>query len=86
MGESAGVGSPLSFKCPRCRDARRYGGTFRTAKLTGKTRAYRSSGNAALGLRSTRTSRQYVCDCGHTGWSNHADLMRLAERQQERLK
>lgn len=31
-----------------------------------------------MGSRSTDRAREYVCSCGHTGWSNHIDLARMA--------
>ncbi len=47
--------------------------------LTGKTKPYPSQHYSALGVRSSRTSRQYECQrCGHVGWSNHTDLERAA--------
>ncbi len=47
--------------------------------LTGKTKPYPYQQGSALGLRSSRTSRQYKClDCGYSGWSNHTDLERAA--------
>lgn len=47
---------------------------------TGRTRPYRTARYTTLGLRSTHTSREYQCSCGHTGWSNHCDLEPNCER------
>lgn len=81
MSRSSGAGSPLSFRCFRCRvfdgawgpKSRR--GWRHRVRLTGKTRAHKAPTGSALGARSTLVSRQYEClDCGHTGWSAHKDL------------
>ena len=77
MGRSAGTGSPVWFSCAACRRRGSRGG--HNFQLTGRTKPYRSSG--ALGSRSTATSREYRCTCGHVGWSNHIDLERFAVRQ-----
>ncbi len=78
MGASAGAGSPISFKCPRCRAmwSRRKSLVVRT----GKERPYSHARHSALGTRSTRISREYKCrTCGHQGWSNHSDLKLYTE-------
>ena len=54
------------FRCWACRRRRCYG-HYRVT-LTGRTRP-------GLGERSTAiTSREYICGCGHVGWSTHDDL------------
>lgn len=50
-------------------------------KLTGRIRRHHSSG--AIVGRSTKTSREYKCQCGHTGWSNHVDLERLSQDRRQ---
>lgn len=87
MSRSHGSGSPLFFHCPvkrremhdhyyrphSCLPPRRHKIT-----LTGRTKPYKAKMRNALGLRSTATAREWVCECGRTGWSNHVDLERLA--------
>lgn len=76
MSESAGPGSPISFKCHRERLG--YGRLAgHTVVRTGLTRRYRPSRYSALGQRSMTTSHQYRCSCGHVGWSNHKDILRV---------
>lgn len=79
MGRASGAGSPIHFVCPVARRNR----DFTTwdlpeghvVTLTGRSKPYVPP--RAMGSRSTFTSREYVCSCGHTGWSNHVDLERL---------
>ena len=71
MSRSAGPGSPLAFRCARCRLRRVEGVVGRT----GRERPYRAPRGSCLGIRSTLVSREYRCSCGHLGWSNHVDLM-----------
>jgi hypothetical protein len=84
MGESAGAGSPVFFHCWRFRkegwrdplsanDRAQH-----RVLLTGRERPYRSQRRSMLGTRSTTVSREYICSCGHRGWSNHIDLARMA--------
>jgi len=78
MSRSAGTGSPVFF---HCWEARRYGHLAERGhrvELTGRTRPYRHKRYSTLGTRSMSTSYEYRCECGHVGWSNHADLARLA--------
>ena len=87
MGTSAGPGSPVDFNCPRWRA---YWASYRKLPVgaqydlrghiverTGRTRKYKSRRGSALGVRSDTTSREYVCSCGHKGWSNHKELALL---------
>lgn len=84
MGQSAGAGSPVWFRCHRERDSlRRSGLDEHVITLTGRERPYRAKKYQALGVRSDRVAREYVCSCGHTGWSNHIDLARLAGAPRE---
>lgn len=85
MGRSAGAGSPVWFICGQCRSSGspcksrdNYSVVCRHKYvLTGQKRPYKTQRNSATGVRSSRESRQYQCECGHTGWSNHIDLERL---------
>ena len=49
-------------------------------RLTGRTRKAHTGRYAARGLRSDALAREYVCSCGHTGWSNHVWLTRLEQK------
>lgn len=75
MGRSHGPGSPVWFRCHRCRSTLVNNRTS-TWELTGRSRPARFSG--APGSRSTFREREYRCSCGHVGWSNHIDLARAA--------
>lgn len=81
---SGGTGSPISFKCQELRrtyykdqgrEARRH-----TVTLTGRTKPYPRRYGIMRGHRSTDTSREYRCACGHVGWSAHSDLERMERR------
>jgi len=83
MGRSAGTGSPVTFICPVARrnralwsgvDAGRLPDGHDRVVLTGRTKP--SPRQRAVGLRSDSISREYRCECGHVGWSNHVDLRR----------
>lgn len=78
MSQSTGPGSPVAFRCHRERDSLRSVKGEHRIRLTGRQRRYRVKKYSALGIRSDLVSRQYVCSCGHVGWSNHVDLARLA--------
>jgi hypothetical protein len=53
-------------------------GDVSRVELTGATREINDGRSFG---RSSNTRRQYRClDCGHVGWSRHADLKRKAER------
>lgn len=77
MGQSAGAGSPVWFRCHRDRMGD-YHGPGSRVELTGREKPYPHRRGHALGSRSTRTLREYRCTCGHVGWSNHVDLAELA--------
>ena len=72
MSRGKQAGSPVWFRCWACRRRGRDGG-YRVT-LTGRTRPYKPSRGSALGTRSTTTAREYICGCGHAGWSAHVDL------------
>lgn len=63
-----GLGSPLDFRCPKCRS--------RVVKPTGKKRPYTPSAGHALGTRGNLEAAEYRCECGHVGWTNHNDVVR----------
>ena len=73
MGRSAGPGSPVFFQCWA---ARQVGGgrAGHVVNTTGRVRPYRRKRYSMRGVRSSNVSREYVCSCGHIGWSNHIDL------------
>ena len=85
-GTNAGTGSPIVFKCARCRMACRrtwrpdLGGYIdcdHDVKLTGKWRKLDRGGS----LRTARAEVEYKCACGHTGKSKHIDIVRRAVRE-----
>lgn len=90
MSQSQGAGSPVSFVCPVARANQtfdrslsrtrryRYPAGHERVWLTGRTKPYKANHGSALGLRSESTSREYLCECGHRGWSNHVQLARMA--------
>lgn len=87
MSWSAGPGSPISFVCWKGRQDWRTKAAHRNVyavTLTGQSRPYKTAFGSSLGLRSTFTSREYCCECGHVGWSNHVDLERMAGATEDR--
>lgn len=83
MSRSAGPGSPITFKCARCRTYRRtVPGAGLNYEPTGKTRVESPERGHAPGIRhSSRLAIQYRCiDCKHVGWSRHNDVARKAAR------
>lgn len=78
MSRSAGTGSPVWFRCSKCRSTVRgsKGGWAGDVTLTGRERKTVSFRRrySCLGTRSTCIDREYRCECGHVGWSNHIDL------------
>lgn len=79
MGRSAGPGSPVRFKCWAQRRGER--GDRHEVQLTGRRREYHPKRMA--GTRSSWWEREYVCSCGHVGWSNHRDLEVRVDGQAE---
>ena len=70
------AGQRLYFRCSACSKTTgpRYSqprGYTNDVRLTGRFRRRPTRGSP----RSTFASREYVCRCGHTGWSNHVDLV-----------
>jgi hypothetical protein len=81
MGRSAGTGSPVFFHCPVWRRSNykaRDSVKDHVITLTGNEKPYPKRRGSALGSRSTKTLREFVCSCGHRGWSNHMDLAYMA--------
>jgi hypothetical protein len=70
MGCSSGTGQPICFRCRKC------GGFWIDIRLTGGKRKLPTGGYG----RSSEHAREYVCRCGHIGWSRHTDLERLEKR------
>lgn len=73
-GTRGGTGRPLHFRCSWCRrtDVPWPYGAAQRVVLTGRARSKRDGRSSG---RNSDTERQYSCgDCGHLGWSRHADL------------
>jgi len=51
--------------------------------LTGRVRPRRQKRYQTIGSRSDHFEREYVCSCGHVGWSNHLDLKAMAEEAEQ---
>lgn len=87
MSRSAGPGSPLTFRCNRCRSTthlRDESSRGLDYVLTGLALPAPRSKYHARGVRNGSMCYQYRCnDCGHTGWSSHNDV---ATRFERRLK
>lgn len=69
-GTNAGTGCPIAFRCHgerRLTDERRGG---HVVHVTGRERKAQGNRNARMDV----VAREYVCSCGHTGWSRHIDL------------
>lgn len=79
-GKGAGTGSPLTFRCARCKRGdwrNRSRGT--RWKATGERRARRS--RLATQRHDGKAVYSYLClDCGHAGWSRHLSVARAFER------
>lgn len=74
-GTNAGTGCPIAFRCHQERrhtiDPQR-DPNYRnhTVHVTGRERPAGGNRN----IRMDTVTREYVCSCGHTGWSRHIDL------------
>lgn len=77
-------GFPITFRCTSCRSTVKTvpsgQGRAASVKLTGRTRPHYSGGRYR-NVMATGIEREYVCACGHTGWSCHRDLETKAARQ-----
>lgn len=88
---SPGRGSPLTFRCTKCRstlspryEARRLG--YIDTVVLGRIRTRREVvGRMACSPRNAAWSVEYTCACGHTGWSSHEDLVRAYLRDNTQL-
>lgn len=85
-----GTGHPNWFMCPGERNDRSLARIFNDSKfigthiigLTGNTRPTKRDGHGHP--RKSWTTRQWVCSCGRTGWSNHIDLEHKEARNDPR--
>lgn len=83
MSRSAGPGSPLYFRCTRCKTLRPRNAPQRGMNYvaTGNVRPASHNKNHARGIRSTSHAYEYRClDCQHVGWSTHADVEKKHKR------
>lgn len=74
MGRSYGPGVPVWFNCPKRHEPdhdERRTWPWRIVR-TGRTKPRRTS---KLHPRMLTTSHEYVCSCGHVGWSAHGDVL-----------
>lgn len=87
MSRSAGPGSPIYFRCAKCRTKRRTEGKLGMHyEVTGRARHQRSNRGNATGVRHGTIAYEYRClDCQHVGWSRHDDLARAIARQKKLL-
>lgn len=79
-----GTGSPLTFRCSRCRGWRHTGhthlGRIERVRLTGRVRPEFAKVGRLGTTRCRAWSAEYDCrDCGHTGWSSHPSLISTVE-------
>jgi len=82
-GKGSGTGYPLTFNCFRCRRSVNgcIGGfvsycrhaQVRTGRVRPLSRPQQSKGHP----RVLRERHEYRCTCGHTGWTRHADVLRV---------
>lgn len=76
MGSNGGTGRPMFFLCAQARREREI--TKRQAhvvSVTGRMRKARvRPGGRQQAARVDIYAREYVCSCGHVGWSRHTDL------------
>lgn len=81
QGDHVGTGVPLTFRCSKERLERDWrGGNSRVEARhadivrTGRTRRAPNPGKGHP--RKLPVSFEYVCSCGHVGWSCHIDVVR----------
>lgn len=76
-----GKGSPSYFACSACREAQGMAAVYKDRDPRSKnTRARTGRERKARGNRNIRMLGvivEYVCTCGHTGWSKHQDVLKL---------
>lgn len=76
-----GTGYPLSFICPIARQNRAlWNGPDRGRLPDGHDRIVRTGRTRPVPhgkthSRKLSTSHEYRCECGHVGWSSHADVI-----------
>lgn len=78
MAKASGSGVPLWFKCPVQRREDAWAWPARSDRRHDQTRTGRTKpppnpnrGNP----RKLRESHEFVCSCGHVGWSCHVDIL-----------
>ena len=74
-GTNAGTGQPISFQCSAGRKEKTFRNDYRGWRKhdvvrTGRERKSRVSSHQ----RMDTVDREYVCSCGHRGWSAHYEL------------
>jgi hypothetical protein len=69
MSRGKYAGQPYSFRCPRCKQCDSVWWT------TGRTRTQRSVGSNYHNWGDVAV--EYVCRCGHRGWSRHPEVVRI---------
>ena len=84
MSRSSGAGSPIFFRCTRCKkySTRTSAKRGMNYEATGNVRPAPTRKHHARGIRSANHSYEYRClDCGHVGWSTHNDVERAHKRR-----
>lgn len=76
-----GKGSPSYFACSACREAQGLAAAYKDRDPRSKnTRARTGRERKARGNRNIRMLGvivEYVCTCGHVGWSKHQGVLKL---------
>lgn len=75
MSRSSGAGYPVWFMCPKLRRIWPRTSNDNRAHVTtptGRVRKTRVTGKGHP--RKSWWTMEYICACGHTGWSSHKDL------------
>lgn len=72
-GFKAGTKQPTPFRCSKAGQLPK--GKRHRIVRTGRKRPF---DRKSEGDEIDKTSREYVCSCGHTGWSAHKDLKQYA--------
>jgi len=67
-----GTGYPISFLCTVERRERGHAGIHKWER-TGRTKP--ASSPTKGHPRKLRTSWEYLCSCGHRGWTSHKDIL-----------
>jgi len=72
------TGQPIAFCCWRCRKSRECRsplGCGHRQRRTGRTKPSKSR----RGYGMLDTEHEYVCECGHRGWSWHNGVLAIPE-------